>query len=103
MTNVERLFKLLLAIYVSEKTSNLMERRNTVTIKVSRDAKKAEIKVIVQTLFNVKVDNVRTLIVKGKTKRRGQHIGHRNNWKKAYVTLKRGEDMNLVNAINESK
>ncbi|EME5679289.1 50S ribosomal protein L23 [Escherichia coli] len=95
MIREERLLKVLRAPHVSEKASTAMEKSNTIVLKVAKDATKAEIKAAVQKLFEVEVEVVNTLVVKGKVKRHGQRIG-RSDWKKAYVTLKEGQNLDFV-------
>ena len=70
----ERLLSVLRAPHISEKATNNAEKSNTVVLKVALDANKAEIAAAVAQLFEVKVDSVRTVVVKGKTKRRGNKI-----------------------------
>ncbi|EDR6252591.1 50S ribosomal protein L23 [Salmonella enterica] len=115
MIREERLLKVLRAPHVSEKASTAMEKTNTIVLKVAKDATKAEIKAAVQKLFEVEVEVVNTLVVKGvqklfevevevvntlvvkgKVKRHGQRIGRRSDWKKAYVTLKEGQNLDFV-------
>ncbi|CUX96827.1 50S ribosomal protein L23 [Candidatus Doolittlea endobia] len=96
MSSEERLLKVLRAPHVSEKASTEMERHNTIVLKVTKDATKAEIKAAVHKLFKVEVNNVRTLVIKGKTKRHRQCIGRRNDWKKAYVTLTKGQNLDFI-------
>jgi large subunit ribosomal protein L23 len=96
MIREERLLKLLRAPHVSEKASTIMEKNNTIVLRVAKNAKKSEIKAAVQKLFEVNVNDVCTLIVKGKVKRHGKHVGHRSDWKKAYVTLKEGQKLDFV-------
>ncbi|MGL9760477.1 MAG: 50S ribosomal protein L23 [Symbiopectobacterium sp.] len=96
MIREERLLKVLTASHVSEKASTAMEKHNTIVLKVAKDATKAEIKAAVQKLLEVEVNEVRTLLVKGKTKRHGQCIGRRSDWKKAYVTLKEGQNLDFI-------
>ncbi|MGP4123472.1 MAG: 50S ribosomal protein L23 [Sodalis sp. (in: enterobacteria)] len=96
MTHQERLLKVLRVPHVSEKASIAMEKNNTIVLKVAKDATKAEIKDAVHKLFAVEVNDVRTLVVKGQTKRHGQRIGRRSNWKKAYVTLKEGQNLDFI-------
>ena len=96
MISEERLLKVILAPHVSEKTTLAAESNNTVVLKVATDATKAEIKAAVEKLFEVEVDGVRTVNVKGKTKRHGQSFGKRSDWKKAYVVLKEGQDIDFV-------
>ena len=92
MIREERLLKVLRAPHVSEKASTAMEKSNTIVLKVAKDATKAEIKAAVQKLFEVEVEVVNTLVVK----RHGQRIGRRSDWKKAYVTLKEGQNLDFV-------
>jgi large subunit ribosomal protein L23 len=96
MISEERLLKVLLAPHVSEKTTLAAESNNTVVFKVAKDSTKAEIKAAVEKLFEVEVDSVRTVNVKGKTKRHGQSFGKRKDWKKSYVVLKAGQDIDFV-------
>jgi large subunit ribosomal protein L23 len=94
--NQERLLKVILAPHVSEKSTVSAESSNTLVFKVTTDANKAEIKGAVEQLFEVEVSGVRTVNVKGKTKRHGTRMGKRKDWKKAYVTLKEGHDIDFV-------
>ncbi len=94
--NQERILKVLKAPHVSEKATILAEQDNQFVFKVAVDATKREIKKAVETLFEVEVDSVRTLNVKGKTKRFGMVQGKRADWKKAYVSLKPGQDLDFV-------
>ena len=96
--NQERLLQILLAPHVSEKTNRLAERHNQVVFKVLRDATKPEITGAVELLFNVKVDGVQMLNVKGKAKRFGRFTGRRSDWKKAYVSLVEGQEIDLTAA-----
>ncbi len=94
--NQERILKVLKAPHVSEKATILAETDNQFVFKVAVDATKREIKKAVETMFEVEVDSVRTLNVKGKTKRFGMVQGKRADWKKAYVSLKPGQDLDFV-------
>jgi large subunit ribosomal protein L23 len=96
--NQERLLKVLLAPHVSEKATLAAEGANTFVFKVVNDANKAEVKAAVELLFEVEVETVRTLNCKGKSKRYGQKMGKRSDWKKAYVSLKEGQDIDFVGA-----
>ncbi|UDG79761.1 50S ribosomal protein L23 [Candidatus Steffania adelgidicola] len=98
MIREERLLKVLRSPHVSEKASAAMEKHNTVVIKVDKNATKAEIKAAVHKLFQVEVDEVHTLRVKGKIKRHGQRLGRRKDWKKAYVSLKEGQNLDFIGA-----
>lgn len=92
----ERLHQIILAPVVSEKSTRAAEKANQAVFKVLRDARKPEIKRAVEVLFKVKVESVQTLNVKGKTKRFGRVDGHRSDWKKAYVTLAKGQEIDLM-------
>ncbi|GAB3294849.1 50S ribosomal protein L23 [Pseudidiomarina andamanensis] len=96
MMREERLLTVILAPHVSEKSTVTAETANTVVFKVAKDATKPQIKAAVEKLFEVEVDSVRTVNVKGKTKRTGARFGKRSDWKKAYVTLKEGADIDFV-------
>lgn len=98
MINQERLLKVILAPHVSEKTTLAAESSNTVVFKVLKDANKTEIKQAVEKLFEVEVASVRTVNTKGKVKRHGVRFGKRSDWKKAYVSLKDGHDIDFVGA-----
>ena len=94
--NDERIFQVLKSPHISEKTAILGELSNQHVFKVATDAKKAEIKAAVEQLFNVKVADVRTVNVNGKTKRQGVRKGSRKDWKKAYVSLEQGHEIDLA-------
>lgn len=96
MMREERLLQVLVAPHVSEKSTTAAEINNTVVFKVATNATKAEIKAAVEKLFEVQVKGVRTVNVKGKTKRTGMRVGKRSDWKKAYVTLQEGSDIDFV-------
>jgi large subunit ribosomal protein L23 len=78
---------------ITEKSTMLKESMQTLAFKVMRDANKIEIKDAVENIFKVKVASVRTANFHGKKKRQGKYVGYRSDWKKAYVTLKKGEKM----------
>ena len=90
-----RLMQVLVAPIVSEKATMIADKTNAVTFKVLQDATKYEIKATVQLMFKVDVQSVAVLNIKGKTKRFGKSIGRRDNIRKAYVTLKAGQELNL--------
>ncbi len=92
----ERLYKVLLGPVVSEKAALAGDASNQVVFKVLRDAAKQEVKAAVEKLFNVKVEEVRTLLVKGKTKRTRHGMGKRSDWKKAYVRLAEGQEIDFA-------
>ena len=90
-----RLAQVLVAPIVSEKATSVAEKNNQVLFKVLRDATKPEIKAAVELLFKVEVESVQTVIQKGKVKRFGRSIGRRDHGKKAYVSLKAGQELNF--------
>jgi len=92
----ERLMKILLSPIVSEKSAMAADKSNQFSFKVAADATKPEIAEAVEMLFEVKVEQVRTVNVKGKQKRFGAMLGKRNNWKKAYVRLQAGQDIDFA-------
>jgi large subunit ribosomal protein L23 len=94
--NFDRAANILLSPHVTEKATLIGDASNQFVFKVIQDADKGEIKHAVETMFNVQVDSVRTLKVKGKTKRFGWRMGKRKNWKKAYVKLKPGHDIDFT-------
>ena len=94
--NDERLMRVLVSPHVSEKSTRLNDAANQVVFKVLPDARKLEIKHAVQKLFNVEVEDVQVMNVKGKRKGSGPRAGRRSDWKKAYVRLKKGDDIDFV-------
>ena len=91
-----RLYKVILAPVVSEKTTRVAELANQVVFKVIKDANKGEVRAAVEKMFDVKVDQVRILNVKGKTKRTRFGLGRRSDWKKAYVSLAQGQEIDFA-------
>ena len=92
----ERLMQVLLAPQVSEKATFVADKHQQIIFKVAPDATKPEIKAAVELLFNVQVDSVQVSNVKGKIKRFGRMTGRRKDWKKAFVCLKPGQEINFV-------
>jgi large subunit ribosomal protein L23 len=90
-----RLAQVLVAPIVSEKETSVAEKRNQVLFKVLRNATKPEIKAAVELMFKVDVVSVQTINQKGKVKRFGRSIGRRDHIKKAYVSLKAGQELNF--------
>jgi large subunit ribosomal protein L23 len=94
--NQERVFQILLGPHVSEKAAVVAENSNQYVFKVALDATKSEIRTSVEQLFKVKVDDVRTLRVKGKTKRNRYGLSTKTSWKKAYVRLEQGQEIDFA-------
>jgi large subunit ribosomal protein L23 len=84
---------------ITEKTGIQKETANQVTFEVDRRANRIEIRRAIERIFNVKVDSVHTLQVKGKVKRRGRTLGKRRDWKKAIVRLKPGERIDFFEGV----
>ncbi len=94
--NPERVFQIIQMPHVSEKSALLGDAANQAVFKVALDASKADIKAAVEQLFDVKVAGVRTVTMKGKRKRMGMRRGRRSDWKKAYVSLEQGHEIDLA-------
>ena len=94
----ERMMTVLLGPHLSEKSSTVAEAHNQIVFKVRTDATKAQIKRAVEKLFDVQVEGVRVVNQKGKAKRFGQIQGRRSDWKKAYVRLAPGNDIDFLGA-----
>ncbi|MBL8405607.1 MAG: 50S ribosomal protein L23, partial [Dechloromonas sp.] len=94
--NQERLMQVLLAPQISEKATYVADKHEQVVFRVASDATKPEIKAAVELLFKVEVEAVQVANVKGKVKRFKGATGRRKGWKKAYVSLKPGQEINFV-------
>lgn len=92
----EKLFQVILAPHVSEKSTRLADKQRQMVFEVRRDATKPAIKQAVEKMFNVQVESVTVTNVQGKRKQTGRMAGGRQDWKKAYVRLKPGQDINFV-------
>jgi large subunit ribosomal protein L23 len=97
--NQERLYNVLLAPIVSEKSTMIGEKHNQFAFRVIQDATKTEVKAAVEMLFKVKVASVQILNEKGKQKRFGRFNGRRSNVRKAYVTLPQGQEINFAQEV----
>ncbi len=93
-----QLSKVIVAPVISEKSSIAAEQEGRVVFKVEKNATKLQVKNAVELLFDVEVDSVQVLNVKGKVKRFGRTLGKRSDWKKAYVKLKPGQDIDFATA-----
>lgn len=94
--NQERLMQVILAPQVSEKSTFVADKNEQIVFRVASDATKPEIKAAVELLFKVEVEAVQVANVKGKSKRFGRFMGRRKDWKKAYVCLKPGQEINFA-------
>lgn len=94
----ERLMQVILSPQVSEKATFIAEKYNHVIFRVAQNATKPEIKAAVELMWkaqNIEVEGVQVANVKGKEKRFGRFMGRRSNWKKAYVSIKTGQEINF--------
>jgi large subunit ribosomal protein L23 len=96
MKQQERLMQVILAPVISEKSTFVADKHQQVIFRVAQDATKPEIKAAVELMFKVQVETVKVANVKGKEKRFGRFTGRRNHWKKAYVCLKPGQEINFA-------
>ena len=94
--NQQRLMQVLLAPQISEKATYVADKNEQVVFRVVSDATKPEVKAAVELLFKVGVESVQIANVKGKQKKFGRFMGSRKGWKKAYVCLKPGQEINFV-------
>ena len=90
-----RLMQVLVAPIVSEKATHVADKTNSITFKVLQDATKPEIKAAVELMFKVEVKGVSVVNTKGKAKRFGRSLGRRQDWKKAYVRLVEGQQIEM--------
>ena len=88
---------ILIEPHVSEKTTLLNQNSGQITFKVRSDSNKKQIKRAVEEMFKVKVSSVKTVSVKGKKKRMGMRSGKTNDWKKAYIKLEEGQNLDFMN------
>lgn len=95
----DRLYSVLLAPIVSEKSTMIGEKNEQVAFRVKHDATKPEVKAAVELLFKVQVESVQILNQKGKAKRFGRFEGRRSNVRKAYVSLKPGQEINFAQEV----
>ena len=94
--NAERLYTVLLEPHISEKVSILGDKHNQYAFKVARDATKVEIKAAVEKMFGVNVEGVSTLNVRGKVKRSWRGVSRKKSWKKAYVRVASGQELDYM-------
>lgn len=92
----DRLLQVILAPQITEKATRIADKHQQIAFKVRTDASKLEIKAAVELVFKVEVDAVTVVNVGGKQKRAGRIMGRRKDWKKAYVSLKPGQEFNFA-------
>jgi len=97
---MDRMYDIIKRPLMTEKSTGIGEKQNAYVFEVSHDADKVEIKRSIEKLFDVKVQDINTMIMHGKLKRvAGKHVGRRSKWKKAIVTLKEGFKIQLVEGV----
>lgn len=94
--NKERMYKVLLGAHISEKATIIADEANQFAFKVTKDATRPEIKEAVEKIYGVVVKNVRVLNVKGKVKKSVRGVSRKPSWKKAYVRLEEGHDIDFA-------
>ena len=94
--NDHELVDILVAPIISEKSTIAADKQNRFVFRVKKQSTKPQVKQAIEKLFKVEVDSVHVLNVKGKKKRFGRTLGQRSDWKKAYVKLKPGHDINFA-------
>ena len=92
----DRLLQVILAPQITEKATHIADKHQQIAFKVRTDATKLEIKAAVDLVFKVEVEGVTVVNVQGKSKRAGRVMGRRKDWKKAYVSLKPGQEINFA-------
>lgn len=95
----DELYKVLRRPHITEKANDLKDANNEYVFEVATDANKIQIRQAVEGLFNVRVSEVRTSVVRGKNKRVGRIMGRRPNWKKAFVSLKEGQTIDFFEGM----
>lgn len=95
MKKIQNFYNTLKGQYSTEKTANILEKFNKFTFKVDKKANKKNIKHIIEKLFNVSIISIKTINVKGKRVKFKNSFGKQNDWKKAIVTLKNGNNINF--------
>lgn len=96
---MRNIHEIIVSPVVTEKSTEMLEKQGAYSFVVARDANKLEISKAVETLFNVKVSDVRTMRYKGKERRVGRYVGRRASWKKAIVTLNEGDTIEIFEGV----
>ena len=94
--NTDKSLQTVLAPQITEKATMIADKNNQIAFKVTKGATKLEVKMAIETMFKVEVNSVNILNINGKTKRSRTGMGKRNDWKKAYVCLKPGQEINFT-------
>jgi large subunit ribosomal protein L23 len=94
--NTDKSLQTVLAPQITEKATMIADKNNQIAFKVTKDATKSEVKMAIETMFKVEVNSVNIMNINGKIKRSRTGMGKRNDWKKAYVCLKPGQEINFT-------
>lgn len=96
---MRNVYEVIIRPVITEKATEQLDRNQVYTFMVARQANKIEIAQAVEKLFNVKVDSVRTMQYRGKQRRVGRNVGQRPSWKKAVVTLRAGDTIEIFEGV----
>ncbi len=94
------LYKIIKRPIITEKTTKLKQQQNSYVFEVDINATKSQIKQAIEKLFNVDVEDVRTMIIKGKLRRYGRYEGYKPDWKKAIVKIKKGQSIKQIDELS---
>lgn len=100
MINEKKILNTIYTPHISEKITILTKKNNTIVLKVNKKSNKLEIKKAVQKIFSIKVKSVNTLKIKGKKKKQGKKISKQKDWKKAYISIKKGQNIDFKNKLD---
>ena len=92
-------YEIIIGPLITEKATIQKEKNNQLTFEVDRRANRVAIRHAVEKIFNVQVEQVRTMQMKGKMKRMGRSLGKRRDWKKAIVTLAEGQNIEFFEGV----
>lgn len=100
MINEKKILNIIYTPHISEKITMLTKKNNTIALKVNKKSNKIEIKQAVQKIFSIKVKHVNTLKIKGKKKKQGKKTHKQKDWKKAYISIKKGQNVDFKNKLD---
>jgi large subunit ribosomal protein L23 len=94
------IYKIIKRPIITEKTTKLKQQQNSYIFEVDINATKSQVKEAIEKLFNVDVEDVRTIIIKGKLRRYGRYEGYNPDWKKAIVKIKQGQNIKQIDELS---
>lgn len=100
MIKEKKILNTIHGVHISEKITMLAKKKNIIVLKVNKNSNKPEIKQAIQKIFSIKVKSVNTLIKKGKIKKQGKKINKQKNWKKAYIHIQNGKNIDFKNKLD---